>query len=60
MRKEKLFLLIGILMLLIAMIFILVALNHPEMSFPWSNTVTYIIYGIYVIIMILMFAMSKK
>ncbi len=31
---------IGLLMLIIAVIFIMFALNHPEMSFPWNNTIT--------------------
>ena len=26
-------------------------IDHPEMSFPWGNTVTYFLYGIYLIIM---------
>ena len=34
-------------MLMIAVIFVIVALYNPQMSFPWNNTVTYSIYGIY-------------
>lgn len=46
---------IGFLMLALAIIFVGFALNHPEKSFPWSNTITYIIYGVYIIVMLLMF-----
>lgn len=46
---------IGFLMLVLAIIFVGFALNHPEKSFPWSNTITYIIYGVYIIVMLLMF-----
>ena len=28
---------IGVIMLLVAIVFIMFALNHPEKSFPWSN-----------------------
>ena len=38
---------IGLLMLIIAVIFIMFALNHPEMSFPWNNTITWLLYGLY-------------
>lgn len=45
---------VGIAMLIIAIIFIIIALNHPEMSFPWNNTITYMIYSIYTIIMLIL------
>lgn len=45
---------IGIIMLVIAIAFTVFALNHPEMSFPWSNTVTYLLYGLYFIVMLMM------
>lgn len=38
---------IGIGMLTAVVAFVLFALNHPEMSFPWSNTVTYSLYSLY-------------
>lgn len=37
---------IGLLMLIIAVIFIMFALNHPEKSFPWNNTITWLLYGV--------------
>lgn len=48
----------GIVMLIIAITFIIIALNHPEMSFPWNNTITYMIYSIYTIIMLILLIMS--
>lgn len=36
------------------------ALNHPEMSFPWSNNITYVIYVVYLVVTIFMFCISKK
>ena len=36
---------IAVIMLVIAVIFIGIALNNPQASFPWSNTITYIFYG---------------
>ena len=49
---------IASIMLVIAIVFIIFALNHPESAFPWSNTVTYTIYGLYVIVMIILFIVS--
>ena len=46
---------IAVIMLVIAVIFIGIALNNPQASFPWSNTITYIFYGIYIIVMMVLF-----
>lgn len=43
---------IGIAMLVIAVIFFIIALTHPEKSFPLDISVTYLLYGIYLTIMI--------
>ena len=53
---------IGLLMLIIAVIFIMFALNHPEMSFPWNNTITWLLYGLYVLVtvVLLIAPMLKK
>lgn len=40
--------------------FIFIALNNPQASFPWSNAVTYIFYGIYVVMMIVLFIAPFK
>ncbi len=42
-------------MLLAAVIFLFLAFSHPEASFPWSNTITWSIYFVYFILMILFF-----
>lgn len=44
---------VGIVMLLIAIIFLIFAFNNPQASFSWNIIVTYIIYSIYLIFMIL-------
>ena len=38
---------IAVIMLVIAIVFIFIALNNPQASFPWSNAITYILYGVY-------------
>ena len=30
---------------IVAIVFIMFALNHPEKSFPWNNTITWLLYG---------------
>ena len=45
---------IGLLMLIIAVIFIMFALNHPEMSFPWNNTITWLLYGLYILVTVML------
>jgi membrane-bound acyltransferase YfiQ involved in biofilm formation len=59
-NKRKIFLVISISMLLLAIGFIWYALNHPEMSFPWNNNITYSIYLVYIVIMIICFLISKR
>ena len=52
---------IGLILFLVAIVFLLYALNHPEATFPWSNTITYILYGIYIVVMaVLLIAPWKK
>lgn len=51
---------IGIVMLVLAIAFIIFAFSHPEMSFPWSNTITYLLYGVYLIVMVIMFVAPFK
>lgn len=57
--KRKLLKYTGIVMVVIATIFIIIAFNHPEFAWPWSNTVTYILYGLYLIVMSIMFVTGK-
>lgn len=51
---------IAAIMLIIAVVFICIALNNPQASFPWSNTVTYILYGVYAAAMIVFFIAPFK
>lgn len=60
MKKSQVFLLIGCMLLVAAIVFLLFALNHPEMSFPWKNNITYTIYIIYIIAIISMFGLWIK
>ena len=42
--------------------FVIYALGHPELSFPWSVQITHILYGLYVdaVILLLVLAFWKK
>ena len=52
---------IGLVMMVIAIGFVVFALNHPEMSFPWSNTITWVLYGFYALVTaVLLIAPAKK
>lgn len=46
--KKRVSLIIGIILLIIAFFFIAFAFNHPEATFPWSNRVTFMLYGAYI------------
>ena len=46
--KKKSSLIIGIILLIVAVCFVGYALKHPEISFPWSNRVSFMLYGIYI------------
>ena len=50
---------VGLVMLIIAVAFIVFALNHPEMSFPWNNTITWLLYGLYVLVTVVLFIAPK-
>ncbi len=45
--KRKTSLIIGIVLLVLAIVFIVYALHHPEAAFPWSNRISFLFYGIY-------------
>lgn len=58
---KKISRIIGSIMSVIAIAFVVFALNHPEMSFPWSNTITWVLYGVYAIAtVVLLIAPTKK
>mgnify|MGYP003299410217 CR=1 FL=1 len=50
---------IGLIMLIIAIVFIMFALNHPEMSFPWNNTITWLLYGLYILVTVMLLIAPK-
>ena len=49
----------GLTMLIIAIVFIMFALNHPEKSFPWSNTITWLLYGVYFLVTVVLLIAPK-
>lgn len=57
-NMKKLFLCLGFVMMFLAIIFIIYALNHPELSWKVSIRITNIIYMIYLVIMIIMFILA--
>lgn len=59
--NKKIARIIGLAMVVAAIAFVVFALNHPEMSFPWSNTITWSIYVAYALAaVILLIAPGKK
>lgn len=46
--KRKTSLAIGAVLTVIAVCFASYAAGHPEASFPWSNRITFMIYGVYI------------
>ena len=50
---------VGLVMLIIAVAFIMFAVNYPEMSFPWNNTITWLLYGLYVLVTVVLLIAPK-
>lgn len=46
--KSRTSIIIGTIMLIIAGGFVSFAMQHPELSFPWSQRITFMLYGAYV------------
>ena len=57
--KKSISRIIGLTMLIIAIVFIMFALNHPEKSFPWSNTITWLLYGVYFLVTVVLLIVPK-
>ena len=57
MKKSRI---IASIMLIVAIAFFVFAITHPTASFPWSNAITYFIYAVYILIMVLLFAAPSK
>ena len=51
---------IGWVMVVAAIAFVAFALGHPEASFPWSNGITYTIYGLYAIVTLGLLILPRK
>lgn len=60
MSKFKMYILTGSVLIVIAIAFILYAVNNPQASFPWSNSVTYAIYIAYALLTGLVWRMAFK
>ena len=58
--KKSISRIIGLTMLIIAIVFIMFALNHPEKSFPWSNTITWLLYGVYFLVTVVLLIQKEK
>ena len=59
-RTGKMRKVIACMMLIGAIVFILFAFGHPEFSWPWDNRISYTLYGIYAVIMVILFAIPNK
>ena len=57
--KKSISRIIGVIMLIIAIVFIMFALNHPEKSFPWNNTITWLLYGLYILVTVMLLIAPK-
>ena len=57
--KKSISRIIGLTMLIIAIVFIMFALNHPEKSFPWSHTITWLLYGVYFLVTVVLLIAPK-
>ena len=56
-RKSRI---IAFAMLVISVCFIAVALNNPQLSWPWSNIITYFLYFVYLLGMAVLFIAPFK
>ena len=50
---------IGVIMLIVAFVFIMFALNHPEKNFPWNYTITWLLYGVYFLVTVVLLIAPK-
>lgn len=56
--KSKVFLVIGLILLIAFIFFVIFALNHPEMSLPVSANISLILYLVWVLTSIAMLVLS--
>ena len=57
--KKSISRIIGVIMLIVAIVFIVFAWNYPEKSFPWNNTITWLLYGIYFLVTVVLLIAPK-
>ena len=57
--KKSISRIIGVIMLIVAIVFIMFALNHPEKSFPWNSTITWLLYGVYFLVAVVLLIAPK-
>jgi len=60
MMNKKWLRILGAIMLIAAAGFFVFAITHPTASFPWSNAVTYTIYGVYLLVTVVLLAAPVK
>ena len=58
--NKKISRIIGMIMLVVAIIFLVFALNNPQASWFWNNTITYTLYIIYLVVMIFLLIAPLK
>ncbi len=56
--NKKVLRIISIFMFIGFIVFFIFAINNPQLSFPWSNTVSYTIYGVYLLTALILFIFS--
>lgn len=58
--NKKISRIIGMIMLVVAIIFLVFVLNNPQASWSWNNTITYTLYIIYLVVMIFLLIAPLK
>lgn len=59
MKNKKPYYVLGIILCLLAAVFVAAVLTHPELSFPWPNGVSYTMYALYGIYTVIVFLIPK-
>ena len=59
MKIKKPYYISGGILCLFATVFVIIAMTHPSLSFPWANWVSYTIFALYAIYTILVFLMPR-
>ena len=57
MKHKNGYYIFGGILCLLAAVFVVIAVTHPELSFPWPNWVSYVMYALYGIYTVLIFCM---